>query len=67
MRRTNAVFIPRNHRIEQAIQTGNAGDFELFHRQNEVRQHPFAAHAEFTEFEAAPAPDEGVHATFCGN
>jgi uncharacterized protein YdiU (UPF0061 family) len=66
MRRTNPVFIPRNHRIEQAIEAGNAGDFAPFHRLNEVLHHPFTAQAEFTEFEAAPAPDEVVHATFCG-
>jgi uncharacterized protein YdiU (UPF0061 family) len=66
MRRTNPVFIPRNHRIEQAIQAGNGGDFAPFHRLNDVLQHPFTAQAEFTEFEAAPALDEVVHATFCG-
>jgi len=66
MRRTNPVFIPRNHRIEQAIQAGNAGDFAPFQRLNEVLQHPFTAQPEFTEFEAAPAPDEVVQATFCG-
>ncbi|MEE3367724.1 MAG: YdiU family protein [Planctomycetota bacterium] len=66
MRRTNPVFIPRNHRIEQAIKAGNGGDFAPFHRLNEVLQHPFTAQAELTEFEVAPAPDEVVHATFCG-
>ncbi|MEO8497218.1 MAG: protein adenylyltransferase SelO [Planctomycetota bacterium] len=66
MRRTNPIFIPRNHRIEQAIQAGNIGDFAPFHRLNEVLQHPFTAQPEFTEFEAVPAPDEVIHATFCG-
>ena len=66
MRRTNPVFIPRNHRVEEAIQAGNNGNFAPFHRLNEVLQHPFTVRAEFTEYEAAPAPDEVVHATFCG-
>ena len=66
MRRTNPVFIPRNHRIEQAIKSGNGGDFAPFHRLNEVLQHPFTEQAEFAEFEAAPAPAEVVRATFCG-
>jgi serine/tyrosine/threonine adenylyltransferase len=66
MRRTNPVYIPRNHRIEQAIQAGNNGDFAPFQRLNEVLQHPFTAQAKFTEFEAAPLPDEVVPATFCG-
>jgi uncharacterized protein YdiU (UPF0061 family) len=66
MRRTNPVFIPRNHRIEEAIRAGNGGDFAPFHRLNDVLQHPFTAQAEFTEYEAAPLSDEVVHATFCG-
>lgn len=66
MRRTNPVFIPRNHRIEEAIQAGNAGDFAPFHELNQVLQHPFTEQAEFAEYEAAPTPDEVVQATFCG-
>jgi uncharacterized protein YdiU (UPF0061 family) len=66
MRRTNPVFIPRNHRIEEAIQAGNAGDFEPFHRLNHVLQSPFTVQQEFAEYESAPTPGEVVQATFCG-
>jgi uncharacterized protein YdiU (UPF0061 family) len=66
MRRTNPVFIPRNHRIEEAIKAGNGGDFAPFHRLNQVLQHPFTEQVEFTEYEAPPAPDEVVQETFCG-
>ncbi len=66
MRSTNPVYIPRNHRIEEAIKAGNAGDFKPFHRLNQVLQHPFTEQADCSEYEAAPAPDEVVHATFCG-
>ncbi|MFT5467480.1 MAG: hypothetical protein ACI8UO_002584 [Verrucomicrobiales bacterium] len=66
MRRSNPVFIPRNHQIEEAIRTGNQGDFELFHRLNEVLKEPFAEKSEFAEFEAAPSAGEIVEATFCG-
>ena len=66
MRRTNPVFIPRNHRIEEAITAGNKGDFELFHRLNQILQNPFTEQPEFSEYEAAPTREEVVHATFCG-
>lgn len=66
MRRSNPVFIPRNHQIEEAIQAGNDGDFEPFHRLNEVLQDPFAEQPEYSEYEAAPEPHEVVCATFCG-
>ena len=66
MRTANPVYIPRNHRIEEVIQAGYAGDFEPFHRLNEVLSDPFTARKDFTAFEAAPSPDEIVQATFCG-
>ena len=66
MRRSNPVIIPRNHRIEEAIQAGNAGDFEPFHRLNDALQHPFDPKLEFAEYESAPTPAEVVKATFCG-
>ena len=60
------MFIPRNHRVEEAIRAGNRGDYSLFHRLNDLLQYPFTAQTEFTEYESAPLPDEVVHATFCG-
>ena len=66
MRRTNPVFIPRNHRIEQAIKAGNSGDFTLFHRLHQILKQPFTEQLEFAEYEAPPTPDEVVRETFCG-
>lgn len=66
MRRMSPVYIPRNHRVEQAIQAAYQGDYSLFHRLNEVLQQPFTARAEFAEYEKPPLPGEVVHATFCG-
>jgi len=66
MRRSNPIFIPRNHRIEEAIQAGNLGDYQPFHRLNEVLRQPFAEQPESAAYEAAPEPDEVVQATFCG-
>jgi uncharacterized protein YdiU (UPF0061 family) len=66
MRRSNPVFIPRNHRIEEAIAAGIKGDFEPFHRLHQVLQNPFKKQVEFKEYEDMPALDEIVQATFCG-
>ncbi|MFP6671726.1 MAG: YdiU family protein [Pirellulaceae bacterium] len=66
MRRTNPVYIPRNHRIEQAIEAGNRGDLTLFHQLNQVLEDPFNEQTEFSEYEVAPTPAEVVQATFCG-
>jgi len=66
MRRSNPVYIPRNHRVEEVIRDGCRGDFAAFHRLHEVLQHPFTVQAGDTAYEAAPAPEEVVQATFCG-
>jgi serine/tyrosine/threonine adenylyltransferase len=66
MRQTNPIFIPRNHRIEEAIQAGNRGDFEPFHRLNDILQKPFSEQPDAVEYEAAPSPGEVVCETFCG-
>lgn len=66
MRQMNPVFIPRNHRIEDAIQAGNDGDFGPFQRLNDLLQKPFAEQREFARYEVAPTADEVVRATFCG-
>lgn len=66
MRRHNPILIPRNHRVEEAIQAGNNDDFQVFHRLNAALESPFEDRAEFREYESPPAPEEIVHATFCG-
>ncbi|MCM2373813.1 protein adenylyltransferase SelO [Aporhodopirellula aestuarii] len=66
MRRSNPVYIPRNHRVEQAIAAAYEGDFSLFHRLTDVLQKPFTPREEFAEYEDAPQGDEVVQATFCG-
>ena len=66
MRRSNPVYIPRNHQVERAIQAGVAGDYSVFDRMNECLQAPFERRQDFAEFELAPEPEEEVRATFCG-
>ncbi len=66
MRRFNPIFIPRNHRVEEAIQAGYKGDFKPFHRLNDVLRNPFEEQSGFAEYETPPLPHEVVRATFCG-
>ena len=66
MKASNPIRIPRNHRVEQAIQAGYAGDFAPFHRLVDALADPFTEDADFAEFEAAAKPEERVTETFCG-
>ena len=62
----NPAIIPRNHRIEEAIQAGVAGDFAPFHRLNAALKAPFADDEAFDDLRDPPAPEEEVRQTFCG-
>jgi uncharacterized protein YdiU (UPF0061 family) len=67
MRRANPAFIPRNHRIEEAIQAAvTHEDFRPFETLVQVLSTPFddqPAHAELAE---PPRPEQRVFETFCG-
>ena len=66
MRAANPILIPRNHRVEEAIQSAYGGDFAPFHRLVDALAAPYADQVEYTDLEAPPRPEEIVHKTFCG-
>lgn len=66
MKRSNPVIIPRNHRVEEAIQAGLKGDFSVFHRLLDAFSDPFAERKEFADLETPPAAAQKVRETFCG-
>ena len=66
MRGANPVLIPRNHRVEEAIQRAYEGDFALFHRLVDAWAQPFAEREEYADLEKAPLEEEKVRQTFCG-
>lgn len=66
MRAVNPVLIPRNHRVEQAIQAGLTGDFAPFHRLNAALSAPHVDNPEFADLTRPPEDHERVTRTFCG-
>ena len=67
MRRVNPAFIPRNHRVEAALNAASESrDFEPFHRLLEILQHPYDDQPEAAGYEQPPAASERVFHTFCG-
>jgi serine/tyrosine/threonine adenylyltransferase len=66
MRNANPVYVPRNHRIEQAIQAANAGDINPFNRLVNVLTKPYENQPENRDLASAPTAIEEVMETFCG-
>ncbi len=66
MRRVNPLFIPRNHRVEQAITAALGGDFGPFETLAAVLARPFDEQPEHADYALPPRPEERVLETFCG-
>ena len=67
MRKVNPAFIPRNHRIEQAIQAAvEDADFSLFEALLKVLATPYEDQPAFAPYAEPPLPAERVLQTFCG-
>jgi uncharacterized protein YdiU (UPF0061 family) len=67
MRRVNPAFIPRNHRVETALNAASgSGDFKLFHQLLAIVQRPYDDQPELAAYEQPPEPSERVLKTFCG-
>jgi len=67
MRRVNPGFIPRNHRVEEAlnaaVERGDYGPFETLLR---ILSRPFDDQPEFAAFAEPPPQGSGRYQTFCG-
>ena len=67
MDRVNPVYIPRNHKVEEALTAAVAGDLAPFTTLLEVLARPFEERAGFEAYaEPAPPVFEETFQTFCG-
>lgn len=66
MRRANPVVIPRNHRVEHALDRARAGDLHPFQQLLAAVRTPFLDTAEAREIGAPPAQPNPNYRTFCG-
>jgi uncharacterized protein YdiU (UPF0061 family) len=66
MDRTNPVYVPRNHLVEEALEAATSGDLEPFSRLLEAVTRPYDERPGLERY-AEPAPtDFGRYRTFCG-
>ena len=66
MRRANPAVIPRNHRVEEAIAAGYAGDFAPFHALAAILAEPWEETEANAPYRTPAAAHERVTQTFCG-
>jgi uncharacterized protein YdiU (UPF0061 family) len=67
MRNSNPALIPRNHRVEAAIEAAvNNGDYNVMERLLDVLSSPYAHSPEQAEYSTLPALSSSPYRTFCG-
>jgi uncharacterized protein YdiU (UPF0061 family) len=67
MRHANPAFIPRNHRVEEAIEAAvRRNDFKPFEVLADVLANPYDDQPEFAYLADPPDPDQPAYQTFCG-
>jgi len=67
MRVNNPAVIPRNHKVEQALNAASdKGDFQPLHALLEALERPYEERPELAPFQLPPLPEERVCQTFCG-
>jgi uncharacterized protein YdiU (UPF0061 family) len=66
MRSLNPAVIPRNHKVEEALQVGEKGDFEPLHALLHAIDKPYQDDEHLLPYQSPPRPEEKVLQTFCG-
>lgn len=66
MRSVNPAVIPRNHKVEEALQAGEEGNFKPFHDLLNAVEKPYVDGDHLLPYQAPPQPGEKVLQTFCG-
>lgn len=66
MNQANPAYIPRNHRIEEAITAALHGDMGPANALMDVVSDPYTERDEYSAFALPPKPEQIVHQTFCG-
>ncbi|MEO4052062.1 protein adenylyltransferase SelO [Solibacillus sp. CAU 1738] len=66
MKNNNPAVIPRNHRVEEALDAAQRGDLTVMERLLAVLANPFEHSAEQAQYATLPAAQNCRYQTFCG-
>lgn len=67
MRNSNPALIPRNHRVEEALEAAvEEGDYSVMERLLDVLSNPYAHSPAQADYATPPPPSDCPYQTFCG-
>lgn len=66
MMESNPAVIPRNHRVEEALEAAGKGDYTVMRKLLKILSRPYAHSSDQEEYCKLPAPSGRPYRTFCG-
>ncbi|MBU9674414.1 YdiU family protein [Planococcus sp. CP5-4] len=66
MKSKNPAVIPRNHRVEAALEAAAQGDYAVMEKLLDILRDPYAHSDEQQSFAAPPPPSTPPYQTYCG-
>ena len=66
MDENNPAIIPRNHKVEEALQAASEGDLEVFYNLLVALKNPYQNNVNKKSYQLPPTESERVTQTFCG-
>jgi serine/tyrosine/threonine adenylyltransferase len=66
MKSSNPAIIPRNHRVEEALEAANQGDYGVMEKLLKALSNPYAYSPELEEYTKLPETTNCAYQTYCG-
>jgi len=66
MRSSNPLVIPRNHKVEEALDFANNGDLNPTKNLLKILEKPYEDKKEINEYQSSEPPSNKIYKTFCG-
>jgi uncharacterized protein YdiU (UPF0061 family) len=66
MRSVNPIFIPRNHKVEEALKDASENKLETLNQLLEVIKYPYKNNGMLKDYQQPMSNDNGNYKTFCG-
>ena len=66
MRSVNPIFIPRNHKVEEALKEASENKLNLLSKLIDILKNPYETKQEYAEYQMPMPTNNGKYKTFCG-
>ena len=66
MKSVNPLIIPRNHKVEEALEAADNNDLSVLEKLISVLQKPYNKPEVNTDYQSPAPVDNGKYQTFCG-